>query len=277
MWRTLRGLKNRKPSLGFLALCNKRMKFYEDSTSVHSCFFLFTSPVFLFSTKQRVLLVLGLWSRQGTFLRGAQAPFLDTSQRYTFFLPSLRCSLSRNTSAPLSPCPPSFLTLSLAPSLSDSSSSLKDYFPALSKMILLIRHIWESVICPLATCHQLISPAFTRGPAALSPSRSHSPSLCWASVCLVKTVESLTSVDACDFSQAPEGPRERALCVLTTRACKEELGLFFCSSAFLAGCLTSIAEQCRFQVKDLGSRKTPDRKNSRRETINRTDSKTRAC
>lgn len=121
----------------------------------------------------------------------------------------------------------------------------------------------------LPSNHQLISP---RSPVALprAPSRSHSPSLCWASVCLVKTVESLTSVDACDFSQAPEGPRERALCVLTTRACKEELGLFFCSSAFLAGCLTSIAEHCRFQVKDLGTEEeTRQGKNSQRELINR--------
>lgn len=88
---------------------------------------------------------------------------------------------------------------------------------------------------------------------AISPSLcSHSPSLCWASVCLVKTVESLTSADACDFSQAPEGPRERVLCALTTQVCKEGAGTVFLLQRFLAGCLTSIAALCRFQVKDLG-------------------------
>ncbi len=45
-----------------------------------SCFFFY---------KAKGLLVSGLWSRQGTFLRGAQAPFLDTSQCCTFFPPSL--------------------------------------------------------------------------------------------------------------------------------------------------------------------------------------------
>ncbi len=79
------------------------MKFYKDSTSVHSCFFPLTLLSCFFFYKGKGLLVSGLWSRQGTFLRGAQAPFLDTSQCCTSFPPPSLGSLSPTTSAPLSP------------------------------------------------------------------------------------------------------------------------------------------------------------------------------
>ncbi len=193
-----------------------------------SCFFFY---------KAKGLLVSGLWSRQGTFLRGGPGALSWHISVLHFLspLPPLVPSLQ-----PLQPHFPPSLNFSLT--FSDSATSY-----------LSVPTIPSSPVMPASVPLTQTHPGALIRPFAISPSLcSHSPSLCWASVCLVKTVESLTSVDACDFSQAPEGPRERVLCALTTWACKEGAGTVFLLQRFLAGCLTDIGAQCCFQVKDLG-------------------------
>ncbi len=200
-------------------------------------FFPLTLLSCFFSTKQRVCWSRGCEADKEHSSGGPRRPFLTHLSVALSFPPPSLGSLSPTTSAPLSPIAQLFSL-----TFSDSATSY-----------LSVPTIPSSPVMPASVPLTQTHPGALIRPFAISPSLcSHSPSLCWASVCLVKTVESLTSVDACDFSQAPEGPRERVLCALTTWACKEGAGTVFLLQRFLAGCLTDIGAQCCFQVKDLG-------------------------
>lgn len=219
-------------------------------------FFLSTSPVFLFFffflQSKGFCWSWGCEADKEHSSGGPRRPFL-THLSVALSPPPSLSSLSPTTSAPLSPFPLDSFSLTLY----DSATSYLSVptIPSSPEM---------PASVPLTQTH----PGALFRSFAISPSLcSHSPSLCWASVCLVKTVESLTSADACDFSQAPEGPRERVLCALTTQVCKEGAGTVFLLQRFLAGCLTSIAALCRFQVKDLGLEEETRLDNKQRDKV----------
>lgn len=181
-------------------------------------FFSLTLLSSYYSTKQSVCWSWGYEADKEHSSGGPRRPFLThLSVALSFPLPPLVPSLQ-----PLQPhFPPIVRLFSLTFSDSATSYLFVPTIPSSPEM---------PASVPLTQTH----PSALFRPFAISPSLcSHSPSLCWASVCLVKAVESLTSVDAYDFSQAPEGPRERVLCALKTWACKEGAGTLFSAPALL--------------------------------------------